>query len=548
MTQHNGIRDAAHAHPHYSDAFVIFSVTVLSLACGAWLVAQIGVSLSWATIGALSVYSILLAIHLLVRRAVGESGGEMRPSEREQEDGGWLSSSPALANPSPIELPQHAAPAFDSSGFGRELSARRAAVRESTVRELENALPLPAPHPAEPFNYRPARPPALSEVDAATRQAATLERNPERSRAAEPEAAPVTGSPSEANVEIIQDLIKKLADELNTPNGPPALDPTAASGAEYDAVGMVGRSVAALETTARTMRSSAADQTRAAPTAASKSAEPWRPPLAKPAAAMPAGSRPPPPALNPQLTRVADAVSADQMDVLLEPIHALPEGRTRHFEVAVRLLAADGMVLEQAEFARAARGSGLMPRIDAAKIIRAARVARRLGERGREGSVLTAIAGESLTDKSFVNAAASQRGTDGRMNLVLCFTQGDVRTFTPAHAAALGSLSTAGFGFALEEVSDLDMDFAAIAGMGFAFVKLDAPAFLEGLAVPGGRIPSSDICRYLADFGLTLIVGRIEDDWLLARILGFGVLFGKGALFGGPKLVKADVFHGSAAA
>jgi cyclic-di-GMP phosphodiesterase TipF (flagellum assembly factor) len=117
-----------------------------------------------------------------------------------------------------------------------------------------------------------------------------------------------------------------------------------------------------------------------------------------------------------------------------------------------------------------------------------------------------------------------------------------------ANATALAGLSAAGFRFALEEVTDLDMDFATLACMGFGFIKLAAPVFLEGLPVPGGRIPASDICRYLADFGLTLIVGRIEDDWLLARILGFGVLFGKGTLFGGPKLVKGDVFTGSAAA
>ena len=43
------------------------------------------------------------------------------------------------------------------------------------------------------------------------------------------------------------------------------------------------------------------------------------------------------------------------------------------------------------------------------------------------------------------------------------------------------------------------------------------------------------------DDGLTLIVGRIEDDWLLARILGFGVLYGRGTLFGKPRLVKAEV-------
>ncbi len=64
--------------------------------------------------------------------------------------------------------------------------------------------------------------------------------------------------------------------------------------------------------------------------------------------------------------------------------------------------------------------------------------------------------------------------------------------------------------------------------MGFEFVKLDAEVFLEGLRAPTGRVPAADICRYLSEFGLTLIVGRIEDDWLLARILGFGVLLGQG--------------------
>jgi cyclic-di-GMP phosphodiesterase TipF (flagellum assembly factor) len=54
-------------------------------------------------------------------------------------------------------------------------------------------------------------------------------------------------------------------------------------------------------------------------------------------------------------------------------------------------------------------------------------------------------------------------------------------------------------------------------------------------------IPPADLCRHLANLGLTLIVGRIDDEWALARILGFGVLFGQGALFGAPKLVRADV-------
>jgi cyclic-di-GMP phosphodiesterase, flagellum assembly factor TipF len=214
--------------------------------------------------------------------------------------------------------------------------------------------------------------------------------------------------------------------------------------------------------------------------------------------------------------------------------------------VSVRLRMADGAALDQHDLSRMAHGSGLMPRIDAARMLRAARVAQRLGERGRQGSVLTALAGESLTDETFLDTAALQPGTDGRISLVLSFTQNDVRTFTPVHSEALGSMAAGGFGFALEDVTDLDMDFGALKAMGFEFVKLDAPVFLEGLPAASGRIPASDICRYLSEFGLSVIVGRIEDDWLLARILGFGVLLGNGTLFGGPKLVKPEMVSAAA--
>jgi cyclic-di-GMP phosphodiesterase TipF (flagellum assembly factor) len=169
------------------------------------------------------------------------------------------------------------------------------------------------------------------------------------------------------------------------------------------------------------------------------------------------------------------------------------------------------------------------------------RVARRLGERGRKGSVLAQVDGDSLTDESFLAATATEPGIQAGMDLVLSFAQSEVRAFSPGHTQALNALAAAGFRFALEDVTHLDMDFAALQTMGFAFVKLDASVFLDGLPAAGGRIPASDICRHLADFGLALVVGRIEDDWLLARILGFGVLFGKGALFGEPRLVKDDV-------
>ena len=192
----------------------------------------------------------------------------------------------------------------------------------------------------------------------------------------------------------------------------PEQDAEAAVAADTDA--MIGRSVAALETTARGMRTPAAVRRRQEPAAAVSS---WWPTVRRAEASDDASAgttraagAPSRRTLNPQLARIAEAVAAERIEVLLEPIQALAEGRTRHFEVSVRLLTADGAALEQCDFARAAQGSGLMPRIDAERMIRAARVARRLGERGRQGSVLSAIAGESLADAEFLGTAIRQHG------------------------------------------------------------------------------------------------------------------------------------------
>jgi cyclic-di-GMP phosphodiesterase, flagellum assembly factor TipF len=540
MTQQLAASDDAPPHnPHYSDAFVVFAVTVLSCAIGAWLLLRFGLALWIGSVAALGVYAALLSFHLLVRRSLVAAAPEAAAGKR-------MRRAPA-APKRPAPQPD----AREAVGSDGPLSLDPEATRR-TEPSPQRADALPQPRPADPFNFRPSREPTLSAPSPAR-----LGREPGAPLAAgELRLGDLPGLPDasqpEMSVELIQDLIKKLADELNTATGSPASSPEGSP----DADAMIGRSVEALQTAARTMHAPAGEaqaaapqQPDAAPAPAGQIPDWWPTPSSEhgPEPAAPAAGSAPP-QLNPQLARIAEAVAAERMEVLLEPIHALVEGRPRHFEVSMRLLTADGAALDQREYARAARGSGLMPSIDAAKMVRAARIAMRLGQRGREGSVLATMAGDSLTDQAFLEAAAAGPSSGAAMGLVLSFAQREVRAFTPGHARALSNLAAIGLRFALEEVTDLDMDFAALTQIGFSFVELDAPVFLDGLPAPGGRVPASDICRHLADFGLSLIVGRIEDDWLLARILGFGVVLGKGTLFGGPRLVKDEVVATSSAA
>ncbi len=510
---------AAH-EPSYvrlGDAFVIVAATLMSLASGAWLIARLEFDLAYAILAALGLYCGLLLLHLAMRRAVMDDGA----AEDDAGDDGdihWQTGAAAFE----AALSRHDAQTERSTSFDEEDQAHARPNLWST------ALPMPpdnrdVPDALQAFNFRPARIPHF--------EAAPEARSPPAKARAEDEPARGLGALSgEINVEVIQDLIKKLADELN---GPPR-EADAAGDDPSTADAMIAESIAALEVTAEAMR-------------VGQRAALFFPPAPKPGEASdggPAaltdeaqGSSPPP--LESQLARIAEAVAAERFEVLIEPIHALAEGRPRHYEVTMRLRTAEGEQLEQADYIRAAQNSDLLSHIDAARMLRAARVARRLAERGRQGSVLSAMAGDSITDNGFLDAAQQQAANNGPVRLVLSFAQSDARNFTPAHAEALAAMAAAGFGFALEDVSDLEMDFGRLKALGFEFVKLDAQVFLDGMEAPGGCIPAADICRYLSEFGLTLVVGAIEDDWLLAQIMGFGVLLGKGTLFGGPRLIKA---------
>lgn len=242
------------------------------------------------------------------------------------------------------------------------------------------------------------------------------------------------------------------------------------------------------------------------------------------------------------LALIAEAVEANRMDVCLDPILGLADRKARHFELSVRLVTERGDDVGEDVYGDLAAGTGLLARIDAAKLSRAADVLERLRARGSRASLFSSVAGESLADDNFAGTFAdiltAEEGLGAR--LVLTFAQAEARTFTQAHWRAISDMSAIGLKFALSDVVDLDMDFAALKAHGFDFIKLDAPVFLEGLPTPAGHIPAADICRHLAGLGLGVIVGGIVAEKDLAKVLGFGALLGQGTLFGGPRSVELE--------
>jgi EAL domain-containing protein (putative c-di-GMP-specific phosphodiesterase class I) len=239
--------------------------------------------------------------------------------------------------------------------------------------------------------------------------------------------------------------------------------------------------------------------------------------------------------------QMSEAIAAERVDVLLTPVQGLADKKAHHYEISVRLKLEDGVALEHGALSSAARTSGLGGRLDALRLSRVARVARHVERRSNPQRVLSTFIGTSLAEDAFLEAVADQFGANPSARIVMGFSQADVRGFGKAHWDTILTMCDMGLGFALEDVTDLDMDFATMKERGFQFVKLDASVFLEGLPAPSGPVPSADICRHFSTLGLSLIVGEIDDEWALAKIMGFGVVYGQGVMFGAPRPVKPEI-------
>lgn len=244
---------------------------------------------------------------------------------------------------------------------------------------------------------------------------------------------------------------------------------------------------------------------------------------------------------------LAEALAAERIGVFFEPINSLDNEAAQHYEMTLRLRLADGAEVAREAYSAAASGTAVLPLIDTIALVHARRLVWRQMGADAEGRLFTGVSGEAVLSRQFSDDFEKMVARDVGFprRIVLSLPQSDARLFTDPHLAALARMSSGGIVFALDGVTDLDMDFETLAAAGFRFVKLDADVFLNGLPVGGTRVPADDICQHLRRSGLVAIVGHIQGQEELERLRHCGVTLGQGPLFGTPALVKAEVSRAS---
>jgi cyclic-di-GMP phosphodiesterase, flagellum assembly factor TipF len=242
---------------------------------------------------------------------------------------------------------------------------------------------------------------------------------------------------------------------------------------------------------------------------------------------------------------VRQAIERSRIDLYLQPIVALPERKLRYYEALTRIRTSENDLILPAVFIPVAETAKLMPLIDNVMLVKSVQGLRRLSESSKVKGVFCNLSVQSLLDPDYFPELVEFMEENSSLSESLTFglSQTAIRELTLRELESLHTLGKLGFGFSLDHVADLDVDFAGLRDRHFRFVKIEAKTFLHGMEEAGSRIDSADMRSYLRRFDLELIVEKVEDEKSLDRLIDYGVELAQGYLFGEPKPMSPEMFR-----
>jgi cyclic-di-GMP phosphodiesterase TipF (flagellum assembly factor) len=242
---------------------------------------------------------------------------------------------------------------------------------------------------------------------------------------------------------------------------------------------------------------------------------------------------------------MSQAIEAGRVDLYLQAAVTLPERRPRYFEALTRIRTKTDKLILPASYIKVAEGSGMMPLIDNVLLVKSVQTLRRLGAKSRVKGVFCNISVKTLLDAEFFPELVEFMEENAGLSESLIFevSQPAIMSLNEAELGALDTLGALGFGFSLDHVADLDIDFVGLRDRFFRFIKIDAKTFLGAMQESRAPFSAADLKRAMDDFDMQMIVEKVEHEHEVAKLLDHGVELAQGHLFGRPRPMSPALFR-----
>ena len=242
------------------------------------------------------------------------------------------------------------------------------------------------------------------------------------------------------------------------------------------------------------------------------------------------------------LVAVRNAIEANRIDLFLQPMVTLPQRKVRFYEAVARLRDDKEQLLTAGDFIGTAEAAGLMGQIDHTVMLRCVQVLRRLMVRSKDVGVFCNVSGATLSNPSVFGQCLDFLEANRILapSLVLEFKQGVFRHLGPVESEHLAALQRLGYGFSIDNVTDLRFDPRELADRGVKFIKVPAAMLLDQKQLSTADIHAADLSDLLGRFGIDLVAERIEGERAVVDLLDYDVRFGQGFLFAPPRPLRPE--------
>ncbi|MBO6755205.1 MAG: EAL domain-containing protein [Roseibium sp.] len=246
---------------------------------------------------------------------------------------------------------------------------------------------------------------------------------------------------------------------------------------------------------------------------------------------------------------ITSALNGNRVELHLQPIVTLPQRQVRFYEAFSRLRDTQGQLIEAAVFMPEAVRSRQIARIDNLLLFRSVQVIRRLTSRNRNAALFCNISSLSLVDETFFPGFLEFVNSNRNYADVLIFefSQADIADMGVVEHESLSALAELGFRFSVDRITDMRMDFKALAHQGFKYAKMHADFLIGRRTADHGHIHPSDFADLLHRYGMELIPDRVETESQVLELLDYEVSLAQGNLFSPPRPVRAEVLQGTPA-
>ena len=245
-------------------------------------------------------------------------------------------------------------------------------------------------------------------------------------------------------------------------------------------------------------------------------------------------------------TAVRSLMAGDALQLVLQPIVALPERQPAHFQASMRLRRDDGGHYPDAVF-RELLGAGQLGAMVERKVVFACvRMLRVLDAQKRDAGLFCTISSKLLADGRGFNELAgfleAHKAYNTRLTFVL--TQRSHGSLKVRERERLGRLADLGFPLALGDLQNPIIDASALVAKGFRFVTVQSDLLLRG-ELEGEGADGSDFVQRLTRAGLETVAFDVEREDDVVPLIDCDVRLARGLLFAPPRPVRADLLDGT---